>query len=104
MDWIGIIIQLILGAVGGHAGVAVVKNSSLGSTGNTIVGAVGGIVLGQILQGMMGGAGVPPADPAATAEAARNVGAYVRDVIGGGVGGAILTVVAGLIKNSMSKA
>jgi hypothetical protein len=34
MDWLGIIIQLILGAVGGNAGGAVVKNSSLGTTGN----------------------------------------------------------------------
>src|SRR5262245_65033806 len=103
MDWIGLIIQLVLGAVGGHAGAAVVKNASLGSTGNSIVGAIGGIVLGQILQGMMGGA-APPADPAATAEAASNIGAYIRDVVGGGAGGAILTVIAGLIKNSMSKA
>ncbi len=103
MDWIGIIIQLVLGAVGGNAGGAVVKNASLGSTGNSIVGAIGGIVLGQILQGMMGGS-APPVDPAATAEAASNVGNYIRDLIGGGVGGAVLTVIAGLIKNSMSKA
>ncbi len=103
MDWIGIIIQLVLGAVGGNAGGAVVKNASLGSTGNSIVGAIGGIVLGQILQGMMGGS-APPVDPAATAEAAGNVGNYIRDLIGGGVGGAVLTVIAGLIKNSMSKA
>lgn len=103
MDWIGIIIQLILGAVGGNVGGAVVKNSNLGTTGNSVVGAIGGVVLGQILQGMMGGA-APPVDPAATAEAASNIGTYIRDLIGGGAGGAILTVIAGLIKNSMSKA
>lgn len=102
MDVIGLIIQLVLGAVGGNAGAAVVKNASLGTTGNSIVGAVGGIVLGWLLNKMTGGA--VPVDAAATAEAASNIGAYIRDVIGGGVGGAILTVVVGLIKNSMAKA
>ena len=48
--------------------------------------------------------GAVPMDPAATAEAASNVGTYIRDVIGGGVGGAIITLVVGLIKNSMAKA
>ncbi len=102
MDVIGLIIQLVLGAVGGNAGAAVVKNASLGTTGNSIVGAVGGIVAGWVLSKMTGGA--VPMDPAATAEAASNVGTYIRDVIGGGVGGAILTLVVGLIKNSMAKA
>src|SRR4029078_5097748 len=98
MDWIGLIIQLVLGAVGGNAGAAIVKNSNLGSTGNSIVGAIGGIGLGQILQGMMGGA-APPTDPAATAEAASNIGAYVRDVIGGGGGGGLLNASAGRVQN-----
>jgi hypothetical protein len=102
MDWIGLIIQLVLGAVGGNAGAAVVKNANLGSTGNSIVGAIGGIVLGQIIERMTGGA--VPADPAATAAAANSIGSIIQDVIGGGVGGAVLTVIAGLIKNSMSKA
>jgi hypothetical protein len=102
MDVIGLIIMLVLGAVGGNAGAAVVKNANLGTTGNSVVGAVGGIVLGWLVSKMTGGA--VPADPAATAEAAGNIGTYVRDVIGGGVGGAVLTVVVGLIKNSMAKA
>ena len=48
MDIVSLIIQLVLGAVGGNAGGAVVKNASLGTTGNSIVGAIGGVVLGQI--------------------------------------------------------
>ena len=100
MDWLGIIIQLILGAVGGNAGGAVVKNSSLGTTGNSVVGAIGGIILGQILERMTGA----PVDPAATAAAANGMGDIIQSVIGGAAGGAILQVIAGLIKNSMSKA
>ena len=100
MDIVSLIIQLILGAVGGNAGGAVVKNASLGTTGNSIVGAIGGVVLGQILERMTGA----PVDPATAAAAANSMGSIITDVIGGGAGCAILTVIAGLIKNSMSKA
>jgi hypothetical protein len=103
MDWIGLIIQLVLGAVGGNAGAAMVKNASLGSTGNSVVGAVGGIILGQILNQFTGGAPVP-VDPAAAAAASTSIGSIIQNVIGGGVGGAVLTIIAGYIKNSMSKA
>ena len=102
MDWIGLIIQLVLGAVGGNAGAAVVKNANLGSTGNSIVGAIGGIVLGQIIERMTGGA-IPADATAPAASGGMDIGMIIKDIVGGGVGGAILTVVAGLIKNSMSK-
>lgn len=100
MDIVSLIIQLVLGAVGGNAGGAVVKNSSLGTTGNSIVGAIGGVILGQILERMTGA----PVDPAATAAAANGMGDIITNVIGGAGGGAILQIIAGLIKNSMSKA
>ena len=100
---LGWIIQIVIGAVGGNVGGAVVKNSSLGTTGNSIVGAVGGLILGFILNKMTGGAvpidaTTPPPDAAASG---MDIGALIKDVIGGGAGGAILTVIVGLIKNSM---
>ena len=101
MDIVSLIIQLVLGVVGGNAGAAVVKNASLGTTGNSVVGAIGGIILGQIISHFTG---APPVDPAAAAATANSMGDIITNVIGGGAGGAILTIVAGLIKNSMSKA
>lgn len=100
------IIQLILGAVGGNVGGAVVKNSSLGTAGNSIVGAIGGLILGVILNKLTGGA--VPIDATTTpapdaAASGMDMGAIIKDVIGGGAGGAILQIVAGLIKNSMAK-
>ena len=38
----GLIIQLILGAVGGNIGGVLFKNISLGTLGNSIAGIVGG--------------------------------------------------------------
>ena len=57
---INLIIQLIAGAVGGNAAGAASKDISLGTLGNTIVGAVGGVGGGQLLSAlipMMAGAG-----------------------------------------------
>jgi uncharacterized membrane protein YeaQ/YmgE (transglycosylase-associated protein family) len=100
------IIQLILGAVGGNVGGAVVKNSSLGTAGNSIVGAVGGLILGWALNYFTGGA--VPVDATTTpapdaAASGMDIGLIIKDVIGGAAGGAILQIIAGLIKNSMAK-
>jgi hypothetical protein len=106
---VGIIIQLVIGAIGGNATGAAAKNLSLGTPGNSIVGAIGGIVLAQVLAHMGIGApgGAMPA-PDATAGAAPaagglDMGALIAQVIGSGAGGAVLTGIVGAIKNSMGK-
>ena len=81
---------------------------SLGTPGNSIVGAIGGIVLAQVLAHMGIGApgGAMPA-PDATAGAAPaaggRLGALLAQVVGSGAGGAVLTGIVGAIKNSMAK-
>jgi hypothetical protein len=100
---INIIIQLIAGAVGGNAAGAGLKNYDLGAgpknydlgtLGNTIAGALGGVGGGQILTALL-----PML--AGTAENV-DIGAIIAQAVGGGVAGAIVTVVVGLIKNSMA--
>lgn len=91
-----IIAQLIGGAVGGTAGGKVVKDSDLGNIGNLIAGAVGGVGGGQLLGALLGGAG------AATAGAGGfDLAAMAGQLVGGGVAGAIVQVVVGLIKNKL---
>ena len=46
---INLIIQIIAGAVGGNAVGAASKDINLGTLGNTIAGAVGGVGGGQLL-------------------------------------------------------
>jgi hypothetical protein len=91
---INIIIQLIAGAVGGNAAGAGLKNYDLGTLGNTIAGALGGVGGGQILTALL----------PMLAGAADNVdiGAIVGQAVGGGGAGAIVTFVVGLIKNAMA--
>jgi uncharacterized membrane protein YeaQ/YmgE (transglycosylase-associated protein family) len=54
MNIISLIIQLISGAVGGNVAGAAMKESSLGTLGNSIAGIVGGGLGGTILQMVMG--------------------------------------------------
>lgn len=97
MDIVSLIIQLIAGAVGGNAAGAALKEKSLGSTGNSIAGAIGGVILGQIVQYMTRGAVTP--DAAVAVASNLDIGAIIKNLIGGGVGGAVLTAIAGMIKN-----
>ncbi|MBX9458352.1 MAG: hypothetical protein KL863_21245 [Rhizobium sp.] len=91
MDLTAIITQLVGGAIGGLGGGKVIKDSDLGPIVNLIVGAIGGLGGGALTGQMMGAAPAGGAD----------IGALVAQLVGGGVGGAILQVVVGLIKNKM---
>ena len=92
-----LIIQLVSGAVGGNFAGSLMKNSSLGTLGNSIAGIVGGGLGGQVL-GMLGmGAG------AAGATGATDMGGIVSSVLGGGVGGGLLVAVIGMVKKAMAK-
>jgi hypothetical protein len=90
---INLIIQIIAGAVGGNAVGAASKDVNLGTLGNTIAGAVGGVGGGQLLTAlipMMTGAGNNV-----------DIGALASQAVGGGVAGAIVAAIVGVIKNKM---
>lgn len=92
MDIATLIIQLISGAAGGNLGGVLLKNLSLGTLGNTIAGVVGGGLGSQILGGLLG-----PAASVATG-GDIDVGAILQQVAGGGVGGAAVMMLVGLLK------
>ena len=82
-----LVVSLISGGVGGNIAGALLKNFSLGPIGNTIVGLIGGGAGGRLLRAM----GV-----------LQSTG-MVGDIAGSGVGGAVLMIIVGLIKNAMAK-
>lgn len=96
MDMTSLLIQLVSGAVGGNVAGAVLKKFSLGTVGNSIVGILGGGLGGQIL-GMLGMGG------AGAGAGAMDMGSIVSSVAGGGVGGAVLMAIIGVIRQAMSK-
>ena len=93
MNIVSLIIQLISGAVGGNVAGAAMKESSLGTLGNSIAGIVGGGLGGTILQMVMG---------TAAAGGGLDLQSILANVAGGGVGGAILMAIVGIIKNKIA--
>ncbi|MGQ0443238.1 MAG: hypothetical protein ACT4OH_07315 [Methylophilaceae bacterium] len=92
---LGLIIQLISGAVGGNIAGSLMKNASLGTALNSVVGILGGGLGGQLLS-MLGVGG-------AEATGGMDIASIITQVAGGGVGGGVLLAVIGLIKNAMAK-
>jgi uncharacterized membrane protein YeaQ/YmgE (transglycosylase-associated protein family) len=88
------IIQIIAGLVGGNAAGAGLKNLSLGTAGNSIVGAVGGLV-SSFVAGKLG--------LSADAVANLDIGAIIQSVVAGGAGGAVLTAILGAVKKAVAK-
>ena len=94
---INLITSVVGGAAGGNAIGKASPNFDLGAIGNTIAGAVGGGVLGQLVTLLL------PAITTAMQSGNLSVGGIVSQLVAGGAGGAILTAVIGLIKNSAMK-
>jgi uncharacterized membrane protein YeaQ/YmgE (transglycosylase-associated protein family) len=92
---INLIIQLISGAVGGNVAGSAMKDYNLGPVGNSIAGIIGGGLGGQILSYLSPGM--------AQAASTLDWGAIIGQVASGGVGGAILMVVVGMLKGMMAK-
>jgi len=88
-----LVIQLISGAVGGNVAGSLMKNQSLGTLWNSIVGIVGGGIGGQIL-GMLG---------IATGAGGMDIVSIIGSIAGGGVGGGVLMAIVGVIKKALSK-
>jgi uncharacterized membrane protein YeaQ/YmgE (transglycosylase-associated protein family) len=83
-----IIINLVAGALGGNAVAKTAPKFDMGMLGNTIAGAVGGGVLGQIV------AAVLPT----LLSGDLSVGGIVASLVSGGAGGAIVTALIGALR------
>ena len=92
---VGLIIQLVSGAVGGNIAGSALKQYDLGTLGNSIAGVIGGGIGGQVLTMILGGGG-------AAATGNLDIASIVSQIAGGGVGGGILMVIVGIIRQAMS--
>jgi hypothetical protein len=96
-----ILIQLIGGGAGGNVLGQLAKTLSLGTTGNTVVGAIGGLAgtwLASMIPGLDGLVG------SAATTGGLDFGALAGQGVTGIVSGGVLTAIAGIIKSAMAKA
>lgn len=96
-----ILVQLIAGGAGGNVIGQLAKNLSLGTTGNSIAGAIGGLAA-TWLAGKI--PGLDTLVGAASGAGGLDFGALAGQGATGLVGGGVLTAIAGIIKSAMAKA
>lgn len=89
---LGLIIQLISGAVGGNVAGKFMKNFSLGTLGNSIAGILGGGLGGQLLSMLNLNTG-----------GGMDIAGIVGSIAGGGVGGGVLMAIIGFVKKLIAK-
>ena len=89
---INLIIQLVAGAAGGNGLGKMLQRFNLGPLGNTIAGAIGGLAGGSWLAQMINAGAV------AAGNSGMDLSAIASSVVGGGVGGAVLTLIAGIVR------
>jgi uncharacterized membrane protein YeaQ/YmgE (transglycosylase-associated protein family) len=90
---IPLIIQLLSGAVGGNVAGSLMKNFSLGTLGNSLVGILGGGLGGQLLA-LLG---------VSTGSGDLDISGIIGSIAAGGVGGGVLLPVIGAIKKALGK-
>ncbi|MFI4963350.1 MAG: hypothetical protein ACHP6H_05790 [Legionellales bacterium] len=95
MDIIGLVTNLVSGAVGGNVAGAGLKDKSLGTLGNTLAGLVGGVAGDYILQavGFLNSMGM----------ADMSMGNILGQVGTGAVSGGVLTAIIAFAKSAMNK-
>lgn len=87
------LIQIASGAIGGNVAGSLMKNLSLGTVGNSLMGVLGGGLGGQVLSLLgldLGGAEM-------------SLGSILGSVASGGVGGGALIAAVGAFKNSLNR-
>ena len=91
---VDLVIEIISGAVGGYFVGTAMRDLSLGTFGNLIAGAIGGLIGGYSLR-----AAIPVLGSAA---GGISLGVIIGQVVTGLVGGAILAAIVGLSKDMVS--
>ncbi len=91
-DIVGLLIQLVSGAAGGNIAGALLKKLNMGPVWNSILGVIGGILVGWVLPSL----GIGNAS-------SLDLTSILSSVLGSGVGGGALMAIVGLIRQAVKK-
>ena len=93
MDILTLITQLAGGAIGGNVAGGLLKKISLGKSGNTVIGIIGGLLGGLLLTPLNIDAG----------SVATDFASILANLGDGAIGGGVLMIIAGLLKKLIKK-
>lgn len=91
--WLPIVIQVVAGFIGGNLAGSGAKKGSLGPLVSTLLGGLGGLGGGQLLEVVGFGGG-----------SSTDLMSIISDVLGGGLGGALVTGVATMFMGGAKRA
>jgi len=92
MNWLNMAVELISGAAGGNIAGNLLEKYNLGPLGNSVAGILGGGLGGELLGMFMGGAAAPSGGPTI------DITSILGHLGSGGIGGVVLMVIVGIIK------
>ncbi len=98
-----LVLQAVSGVIGGNATGAAIKKQSLGKAGNSIIGLIGG-VLGGLLLNYLGNENIDISSIVGNlANSGAEAGSAIENIAGGGIGGGVLMAIVGMLKNKLKK-
>ena len=96
MDPLLLVVQILGGGMGGCLAATLLKNMSLGPAGNVLAGVIGGFLGGNVANSALGvtksiaAAGIEP-------------GLMVSQLIGSGIGGGLMMILVGMLRQVFAK-
>ena len=105
MDIVTLLISLLSGVIGANAAGAAAPEKSLGALFNSIVGLLGGALGGYLAQvlGLLAPAGIAVNSTAQVFQSTSlDLGSILANIASSGIGGALLIVIVGNIKNFLT--
>lgn len=98
MDMINLLVQLLSGAVGGNVAGGLSRTGGMGAPGNTLAGAVGGGIGGQILSALLSLAAAR-----SSSTGALDIPGFVSQLLAGGLSGGVLTAILNMIRAAAAR-
>lgn len=95
---VSIPIALISGAAGGNIAGGVLKPLNIGLVGNTIFGTIGGFLGLQVAEMVLGDLST------VSLREGANASTVVAVILASAAGGAVVTALAGIVRNKMNRA
>lgn len=96
MDPLLLVVQILGGSAGGQMAASMLKSLNLGGTGNFLSGMIGGFLGGNVINSALG-------VTKSVAATGVDPGVLLSQIAGSGVGGGLMMILVGMIRQVFAK-